>query len=273
MPLPNYRLTYNGLGKIPALKDKVQSISISHGYKSQLQMNSYNTNTPDFDPSKTERKDPVSRNYYSELNIPGVVLNREFSPLIGIDVKLKNDLTFRVDMKKRYNLQMSFIDNQLAEQKQDDYSLNFGYKMKNVHLKFLDFMNFDQPNKKKDDGEKKNSIIKFKSQEDEKNAKPELDKNGKPIKKKKVKKGNDLTMNCGITLSDGVTYQTNLITGLRQPVRGDLTLKIAPSADYVVNKQLTLRFFMEFQQFTPKTSLSIPRTEAKGGVTLRFQLQ
>ena len=276
IPLPNYRLTYNGLGKLSGLKDKVQSINISHGYKSQLQLNSYNTNTPDYDPTNLYRKDPINKSYYSELNIPGVVLNREFSPLIGIDVKLKNDLSLRVDMKKRYNLQMSFIDNQLAEQKQDEYSVGFGYKMKNVHLKFLDFLNFDQNKKKDVKGTEKSglgSIIKLKSKEDEKKKPVELDKNGKPKKEKKVKKGNDLTMKCDIALVNGVTYQTPLLTGIRVPVRGEFSLKVSPSVDYTVNKQLSLRFAIDYSTNKPKVSNSIPRSELRAVMTMRFQLQ
>jgi cell surface protein SprA len=271
MPLPNYKLTYNGLSKLKMFKNKVQSISITHGYKSQLQMNAYNTNTPDYDPTNTLRKNPVTLSYYTALNIPGVIMNKEFSPLIGVDMKLKNDLSIRVDMKKRYGLQMSFIDNMLQEMKQDEYTLGFGYKMKNVHLAFLDFLNFEQPQSKKKDGEKKNSIIKFK--DDEKKEEPvELDKNGKPKKKKKVKKGNDLNLKIDFSLNNSATYQTELLTGLRQVTRGDLTIRFSPSADYTVNKRMTLRFMIDYTQTTPKTTASFPNNRFAAQTMIRFQL-
>jgi cell surface protein SprA len=286
-PLPNYRLTYNGLGKLKPFKKKVQSINISHGYKSQLQVNSYNTNTPDFDPTDVYRRDATTKNYYTALNIPGVVMTREFSPLVGLDIKLKNDLNLRVDMKKRYNLQLSFSDSQLAENIQDDYTIGFAYKMKEVHLKFLDFLNFDQTKKKpvkEGSQKKKKSIIKLQSEIDaekakeaEKNAPVELDKNGKPIKKKKTakkkKKGSDLNLKLDMTLTDGVTYQTQLLTGLRQPVRGDLNIRVSPAADYQVNKLLNLRFFIDFNSNKPKVSSSIPQTTIRGGIQLKFQIQ
>jgi cell surface protein SprA len=271
IPLPNYRLNYNGLSKLKMFKKTVQSINITHAYKSQLQLSSYNTNTPDYDPTNSLRKDPINFNYYSALNIPGVVLNKEFSPLIGIDMKLKNDLSLRVDMKKRYNMQLTFSDNMLSEQKQDEYTIGFGYKMKNVHLKFLDFMNFEQPASKKKDGEKKNSIIKL--NEDKKDDTPvELDKNGKPKKKKKVKKGNDLNLKMDISLNNSITQQTMLLTGLRQVTRGELTIRVSPSADYTVNKRLTLRFSLDYNSVQPFTSQSFPRTNITGLTTLRFQL-
>jgi cell surface protein SprA len=273
MPLPNWRLNYNGLSKLPYFKEVLQSFSLSHAYKSTLTLNQFNTNTPDFEPNNALRKDPVNRSYYSQLNIPTVVLNKEFSPLIGVEVKFKNDLSLRADFKKAYNLQMSFFDNQLMEQRRDEYTMSFGYRMKNVHLKFLDFMNFDaDKNKDKEEiRKKKKSIIKFKSNEE---TKPEIDpKTGKPVKKKKAESGNDLTMKCDFSLQDNVTYNNQLDAGTRIPTRGEYTIRLSPSVDYALNKRLTLRFFVDYNRSKPKTSISFPRTNVNGGLMLRFTLQ
>ncbi len=273
MPLPNWRLNYNGLSKLPWFKEYLQTFTLSHAYKSTLTMNQFNTNTPDYDPGNALRKDPVNRSYYSSLNIPTVVLNKEFSPLIGLEVKFKNDLSFRADFKKAYNLQMSFFDNQLMEQKRDEYTMSFGYRMKNVHIKALDFLNFDA-DKGKDQEElrnKKKSIIKLK---DKQENKPEIDpKTGKPIKKKKGETGNDLTMKCDFSLQDNVTYNNQLDAGTRVPTRGEYTIRLSPSVDYALNKRLTLRFFVDYNRSKPKTSISFPRTNVNGGLMLRFSLQ
>lgn len=276
-PLPNWRVTYNGLTNIPYFKERVQTISITHGYKSLLTVNQFNTNSPDYDPNDALRKDPVNRSYYTALNIPTVALTREFSPLIGVDVKLKNDLSVKVDFKKSYNLQLSFYDNQLMEQKRSEYTIGFRYKMTNAHLKFLDFMNFDPiKDKEKDDKKKKKkSIIKFGSDQKEE-PKPEIDpKTGKPMKAKKTKKktGNDLTLNCDIALQDNVTYNNQLDAGSRIPTRGEYSLRIAPTVDYALNKRMTVRFFLDYQKSKPKTSIAFPRTTARGGIMLRFSLQ
>jgi cell surface protein SprA len=276
MPLPNWRLNYSGLSKLPFFKERVQSFTLQHAYKSTLTLNQFNTNTPDYDPSQAlVKKDPVTRSYYSALNIPTVVLNKEFSPLIGFDLKLKNDLSLKADFKKAQNLQMSFFDNQLMEQRRTEYTIGFGYKMKNVHIKFLDFMNFDQPKSKAKDGEtkkKKKSIIKLGGNEPE--EKPEIDpKTGKPIKKKKVKKGSDFNVNCNVSVMDQVTYNRILDTKSKFPTRGDLAIRVSPSADYIINKRLTLRFEGEYQSTRPKTTLSFPTTTISGGIRLRFALQ
>jgi cell surface protein SprA len=239
-----------------------------------LTLSQFNTNSPDFEPNNALRKDALNRSYYAQLNIPTIQLTKEFSPLIGIDMKLKNDFSLRADFKKAYNLQMSFFDNQLMEQKRKEYTIGIGYKMKNVHLKFLDFLNFDDPTKTKD-GEKKKSIIKFNDDEKKEEEKVEIDpKTGKPKKKKKkVKKGNDLTMKCDFSLQDNVTYNNQMDGGVQTPTRGELTVRISPSADYMVNKRLTLRFFVDYNSSKPKTSLTFPRTNVNGGLQLRFSLQ
>ncbi len=273
IPLPNWRLNYAGLSKIPMFKDKIQSFTLTHSYKSTLTVSQFNTNSPDFEPDNALRKDVVNRNYYAQLNIPTIQLTKEFSPLIGIDMKLKNDLSIRADFKKAYNLQMSFFDNQLMEQKRKEYTIGIGYKMKNVHLKFLDFLNFSDPTKTKD-GEKKKGIIKFKDDEKEE-EKPEIDpKTGKPKKKKKkAKKGNDLTMKCDFALQDNVTYNNQIDGTTGQPTRGDFTLRLEPTMEYQVNKQLALNFYFGYNTTKPKTSLSFPTTNIRGGIKLRFSLQ
>lgn len=276
MPLPNWRLNYSGLNKVPFFKEKVQSFTLQHAYKSTLTLNQFNTNTPDYDPTQAlVKKDPVTRSYYSALNIPTVVLNKEFSPLIGFDLKLKNDLSLKADFKKGQNLQMSFFDNQLMEQRKTEYTIGLGYKMKNVHFKFLDFLNFEQPKSKAKEGDerkkKKKSIIKLGNEEEEK---PEIDpKTGKPVKKKKKKKGNDFNINCNVSVMDQVTYNRIMDTDQKVPTRGDLAIRISPSADYVINKRLTLRFEGEYQSNRPKTTLSFPTTTISGGIRLRFALQ
>ena len=44
MYIPGLRLTYNGLGKIPALKKYVRNIRISSGYKSTYVVGGYTSN-------------------------------------------------------------------------------------------------------------------------------------------------------------------------------------------------------------------------------------
>ena len=136
IPKLNWRLTYNGLSKLPWFKDIFTSMSLTHGYKSNLTINSFNTDL-DFRTNQPQLKNTETSNYYSRFEIPQLVITEQFSPLLGLDMRLKNDMTLRVDFKKSRNLAMSFIDYQLSETKTTEYVVGFGYRMKNVVLPFL----------------------------------------------------------------------------------------------------------------------------------------
>ena len=79
---------------------------------------------------------PFTQNYYSRFEIPAVVINEQFSQLIGISMKTKTDMTLDVNFKKSRNLSLSFTDYQLRETKTTEYVLGFAYKLKGVVLPF-----------------------------------------------------------------------------------------------------------------------------------------
>ncbi|HFC00056.1 MAG TPA: cell surface protein SprA, partial [Phaeodactylibacter sp.] len=139
-PRPNWRLTYNGLSKLPWFKDIFKSVSITHGYKSTLTVNQFQTDqlyVADA-PRSSRNINPNGQNYYSRFDIPAVVISEQFSPLIGIDVKTSNDMTFRLDFKKARDLRMSFgVDSKLLENRTTEYVIGFGYRLKDVIIPFL----------------------------------------------------------------------------------------------------------------------------------------
>jgi cell surface protein SprA len=103
MPAPNWKLTYNGLSKLGKLKNVFSSIQISHGYRNTLTVNSYNTDIfyDSANPYDTNNDNyNLNFNYTARYEIPQVVINEQFQPLFGIDVKLKNEMTFKADVKK-----------------------------------------------------------------------------------------------------------------------------------------------------------------------------
>jgi len=94
------------LSKLPWFKDIFKSVSITHGYKSTLTVNSFETNQLYVDEAPFSNENlNTSGNYYTRFDIPGVVITEQFSPLIGVDIKTVNDMTFRADFKKSRNLE------------------------------------------------------------------------------------------------------------------------------------------------------------------------
>ena len=156
LPQLNWQLTYSGLGKIEAFKEIFSSVSITHGYRSTLTVNSFLTNQ-EFrgDQQYTRRND--QGNFYSRFQIPAMSITEQFSPLVGVNMRMKNDMNLTLDYKKARNLAMSFnIDYQLAETKTTEFVIGFGYTMKNVIIDFLLPKNA-RPKKKKKKGRGKKS--------------------------------------------------------------------------------------------------------------------
>ena len=256
MPMPNWRVTYNGLSKLEAFKETFQSINITHGYKSTLQVNAYQTN-PNYLVQNPYRTNDNS-DYYALFEIPAIVITEQFAPLIGVDIKLKNSMSIRGDMKKSRTLSMGFSDFQLNETKSTEYTFGFSYRKKDVDIPFLTKLvaQTQKPIKKAD--------VKDKA----------IDENAAADKPKKTKKaaGNDLTMRCDFSYKDDVTFIHQFdIAGL-EPTRGAKTLSLAPSVEYILSKKLTLRTFVNYNLMNPRVSNSFKTINMDGGLTVRFTL-
>ena len=127
LPKPNWRVTYNGLARLDAFKNVFSRFSLTHSYKSSLTVNTFNTNLL-YDGRTTVN--PSTQSYYARLVIPNVVIAEAFSPLIGIESTLKNEMSIRFSVNKARNLGMSFVDNTLAERNSEEFALGYGYVIK-----------------------------------------------------------------------------------------------------------------------------------------------
>jgi len=255
LPSVNWKLNYNGLNKLGNLKNVFSSIQISHGYKNTLTVNSYNTDLF-FDANNPYTIDELNYNYVARYEIPQVVINEQFQPLFGLDMKFKNEMTFKADFKKTRTLAMSFIDYQLAESRSTAYSAGFGYRMKNVNIPFLTGKKKGQPAKKKNSKSKKKTTP----------PTPGAPAGG-------ANQGNDLTFKFDFEVRDDITTN-HLLDSPNQaiPTRGSRTVSINPAVEYALNKRLKLRLFTDYRKTVPKTSQSFPITTVNSGVTVQFSL-
>ena len=130
VPIPNWTLRYNGLMKIGWFKDNFSSFTLTNGYKSSYTVSNY-TNNLEYkasDPSKTN----ASGNYQSELLISSASLIDEFSPLVKIDVKMKNSFSFKGEIRKDRTLTMNFDNSTLTDIKGTEFVFGIGYRLKDV---------------------------------------------------------------------------------------------------------------------------------------------
>lgn len=229
LPKPNWRLTYNGLSKLSAFKKIFKTFNLTHSYKSTLTVNQFVTDL-DYDAENPFSLNPTSQNYFSEFEIPDIVISERFSPLIGVDFKAVNDMTGRFEYKKSRNLAMNFTDFQMNETNTTEFTISFGYRIKDFVL----------PIKIGVDGVKPKNDLNFKF---------------------------DFSFRDDITVNHLLDQQNSVVT------RGLKTIRISPSIDYAINKQLNIRLFFDRSQTIPATSASFPITNTQAGLTVRFALK
>jgi cell surface protein SprA len=145
MYIPNVRLTYNGLGKISVFKKYVRSISISSGYKSSYIVGGYTSNIRFDDDDEngdmyTDARDTSSlyNNFVAKYNYTGITLRESFSPLINVDVTLKNTVQVRFGIKKDRTINLSTRSLQVMEIRGQELTLGLGYTFKQLRAPFQD---------------------------------------------------------------------------------------------------------------------------------------
>ena len=254
MPRPNWQVTYNGLQKLKWFSDWLAGLTLTHGYQGSVTVSSYNTDVDYFfeDPLSINNINPLTQNYYSRFEIPSVVISEGFNPLIGVDVKTKNDITMAFNMANTRNLALNLIDFQLIESNTKQTTLGVGYSLHDVNIPFLTRQKNRRTTRQRSNSSSTGGTT------------PQ----GAP---KKVK-GNDLNFRFDYSLRDDVTINHILDQNQSEPTRGTKTISIAPSVDYQVNNNLNLRLFVDYSQTQPKTSLGYPITRIQGGIRVRLEL-
>ena len=130
IPIPNWNLRYRGLMKNKWFKKTFSSFTLSHGYKSSYTIGNY-TNNLQYDASVPTNTN-TSGNYQPELLLSSATLIDEFSPLIKVDFRMKNSLSFKGEIRRDRSLTLNFNNNTLTDVKGTEYVFGFGYKIRDV---------------------------------------------------------------------------------------------------------------------------------------------
>lgn len=135
IPLPNWRLTYNGLTKIKGMNNVFQSFSLTHNYTCSYNVGSYSTNI-----SYTQDANgfPTAYNTLGDFiathELSQMALVEQFSPLIGFDMTLKNSMLLKVEYKQVRNISLSFANTQITETTSKEIAVSAGYRFKDIKL-------------------------------------------------------------------------------------------------------------------------------------------
>ncbi len=261
LPKPNWSIKYDGLSKMEMFKDVFTSFTINHSYKGAMQVNRFNstleylddrfnTNTEEYNIS------PVNDNYYSRIQIPAIVISDQFSPLIGVSVKTKSEMTIEAEWRKSRSLGLSLED--LREQTSNEIRFGFGYTIKNFRA-----------NKKK--GKKRKKDQKDAAKKDKKSGGLGKSGNRGGVKNNR---GKTLTMNLDFSIMDTRELIYEVSQGVDGQVNsGQNSIQISPSVDYDINENLTMRFFFDYNYTESAISIgSNRRLNIRGGATAQLKI-
>ncbi|HPS74098.1 MAG TPA: cell surface protein SprA [Bacteroidales bacterium] len=232
IPLPNWRITYDGLTKIKALKKLFRTFTLTHGYVCTYSVGSYSRNIR----YEEENGCPVATddagNFIPKEDIQLVTLNEQFNPLIRFEMTWVNSFTSNLEVKKSRNLGFSFANNQLTEVTTNEYVAGIGYRFKNIRINFSG-----------------------------------LSGSGKSSKSQ-----SDLNVRLDFSLRQNKTVLRRADQDINQISTGQQIVSIDFSADYDLSKQFNIRFYFEKDINSPYVSNQYRTSNTKGGFALRFNL-
>ncbi|MBR5593791.1 MAG: cell surface protein SprA [Bacteroidaceae bacterium] len=237
--LPNWKIKYSGLSKLPFFEKYFKSVNIEHGYKSVYAVGAYNTYATYMEYSRgigfvnnatTGMPVPSSR-----YNIGTVSINESFSPLIGVDITTNFNLTLGAKFIKSRMVNLSLTAIQMVETQNQEIAFNIGYKI-------LDFKPFGG-------GKKANKS------------------------KQKSSGGNDINIRADFSFKNQSSICRSIDKGTTQATSGNKSLNYSITADYTYSKMLSFSLYFDRQKTIPLISASsYPTTTTDFGVSMKFSL-
>ena len=231
IPLPNWNLTYNGLTNIPAIGKLFKTVNITHGYKSNYAINSWATNVY-YDENNTIQTYENSDVIIPRYDMSQIVLNEQFTPLIGVDLGLQNSMTFNLQFKQSRTLTLSFANNQLTEVNGREIVIGGGYRIKNLSFNITPI-----------GGSGKAQTIK-----------------------------NDLVLKLDLGFKRDITILRRIDENNSQVSAGQNKINVYFTADYNFSQRLSAQAFFKYDLMIPEVANTFKNSTTYGGITLRFSL-
>ena len=134
IPIPNWRVNYKGLMQYAWFKKHFRSFTLEHRYNSTYSIIGFSNNLL-YQPSTPFSNPDLNGNFQPEKLFTGINLVEEFSPLIKVDMKMRNSFSLRAEVRKDKALNLNFNNNTLTEIRGTEYIFGLGYRLKDVRLK------------------------------------------------------------------------------------------------------------------------------------------
>jgi len=235
-PLPNWRVDYAGLTKVPILAAVFSSINITHSYSSTFSINNFTSSLlydQNLELSNSLTRYPLATEANKSGLIPVYVISQvniaeRFAPLIGLNVRTKSRLTARVEYRKERNLSLQLSNSQVTERRSSYISLDFGWTKADWKFPFK-------------------------------------------VQGRTVTIKNDITFRMNFTIRDTQSIQRRIEKDATI-TQGNINIQLRPTISYLVNEKLNVQAFFERSINVPRVSNSYKRANTAAGIQVRFSL-
>lgn len=231
-PLPNWRLTYSGLAKIPALASVFSNITFTHAYNANLGMNSFTSALNYYDPLHLSTPgfiNPTTGNFIPFYMIPNITITEQFQPLIGVDMTTITQNNLRFQYAKSRTLSLSLTDYQVSEVNSTQIMIGGSWRKRNANLSFLPGSG-------------------------------------------KARQGNDLNISLDLAFRNDLQNNSVLDQSSSYSTGGQKVISISPSIDYILNSRINLKLYFDQQRVIPYISTTAPMTTTSAGLQIRVSL-
>lgn len=136
IPLPNWRLTYGGLTKIPFIAERFSEFSLRHGYRSIYSINGFNSLLKYQEANGAVASRDVNENFLPQYQFAQVSISEQFAPLIGVNTRLQNNLSANIEVNKTRIVALSLSNSQMALLSENNLVFGFGYRTNKFRFPF-----------------------------------------------------------------------------------------------------------------------------------------
>ncbi len=232
IPLPNWRITYDGLSKLKLFRRFLRNLTLSHSYVSTYSVGNYVSNIQYKEQDGFPTAFNAAGNFIPTRELNVVTITEQFSPLIRIDMGWINSLITTFEIRTARNLSFSFANNQLTEIKNTEYVAGIGYRFKNIRLNFSGLFG----------------------------------------RGRKARTTSDLNLKLDFSLRKNKTVLRRIDEEINQVSSGQQRIAINFSADYNLSASFNIRFYFDKDIMTPYVSNQYRTSNTTGGLALRFTL-
>ena len=232
LPLPNWRVTYDGLAKLKVFKKFLRTFTLSHAYVATYSVGSYNSNIRYAEQNGMPVVLDNAGNFIPKEQMAVVSITEQFNPLIKADFGFLNSLLASAEYKRSRNLSLSFVNNQLTDVFSSEFIIGIGYRVKGIHFNISGALGGG----------------------------------------KKTKTNSDLNLKLDLSIRKNMTTLRRIDQDINQISVGQQVVTLNFSSDYNISPRFNIRFYFDKVINSPYVSNQYRTSNTKGGLALKFSL-